>query len=269
MAQHDTSHVLATVRLAGTSAGPWPQEIATWSVRLMAGLPDDIPPLDAGRVKMPSFLVNDASVSRTTATWQISQGWAGDSSPGAANFTDAAQDAIADALLGFLVNSQTYLTSFYRLESIRLYPIGQGGRTNTAPSIYEKLLAWQGGAGTLLNPRDAVAVSFRTSTRGPAGRGRAFIGPLGSNVNDASTGRVSAAAISSFSGNMDTCLTAINNLGGATLDARCAVVHRSTLQLPVADHEGSPINYVRVGDQLDTQRRRSNKRRETYVSTPI
>lgn len=269
MAQHDTSHVLATVRLAGTAAGPWPQEIASWSLRLMAGLPDDIPALDAGRVDMPNFLVNDATVSRTTATWNVAQGWAGDSSVGAANFTDAAQDAIADALLSFLVNSQTYLANVYRLESIRLYPIGQGGLSNTAPSIYEKQSQWTGGAGTLLNPRDCVVVSLRTSTRGPAGRGRAFIGPLGATVNDGNTGRVASAAISSFGSNMDGAITAINNLGGATLDARVAVVHRETLVLPPAQHQGSPVNQVRVGDQLDTQRRRSNKRRETYTSNPI
>lgn len=235
----------------------------------MAGSPDDIPALDAGRVKMPNFLVNNASVSRSTATWGIEQGWAGDSSPGAANFTDAAQDTIADALLAFLVNSQTYLSPGYRLESIRLYPIGQNGRSATDPSIYTKLTQWVGSGTGTLNPRDCVVASLRTSTRGPAGRGRAFLGPLSSTVNDAATGRVSSASISSFGTNMDTCITAINNLGGVTLDARVAVVHRGTLLLPPADHEGSPVNAVRIGDQLDTQRRRSNKRRETYTVNPI
>lgn len=269
MAQRNTTHILGAIRLVGTSSGPWPQEVASMSVRWACFSETGAPGLDSGRVDLAEFLTNDASVSRSIAGWTVSQGWAGDSGLGNVNVTDADQDAWVAALKGFLDGVVSYMSPSYRLESIRLYNIGRDGKSGSAPSIYTPTATWQGTAAATLNPRDCVVVSLATSTRGPAGRGRIYMGPLGASVNDGATGRVSSAAANAFSGQADTALTAINNSGGVTLNPRVVVVHRSTLTGVAGGAQGSVVNAVRCGDQLDTQRRRTNARAETYVRQPL
>jgi hypothetical protein len=269
MAQRNTTHILGTVRLEGTSAGPWASEVASFSLRWGVWAQAQVPGLDAGRVQLNEFVTNDAAVSRSISGWTISQGWAGDSGVGNVNITDADQDAYVNALKGFLDGVVSYMSPSYKLGSIRLYNIGRDGKSGSAPSIYTPTATWQGTAAATLNPRDAVVVSLATTTRGPAGRGRLYVGPLGVSVNDGATGRLSSAAQNAMAGQMDTAVTAINNTGGVDREARVCVVHRSTLTGVQGSAEASMVNAVRVGDQIDTQTRRTNARREVYVRQPI
>jgi hypothetical protein len=262
VAQHPTTHVYSTVRLKGTST-QWANEVVTYGLRIGFWKGGEQPDINAGDVQLYEFLTNDASVSRTITGWNIEQGWAGDSSVGALNLTDGIQDDIVVAWKTFLDAIKSSTGSAYDLESIRLYNVGRDGKTGSAPSIYTPSSTWSGTGSGITNPRDCAVVSLQTATRGPSGRGRFFVGPLVPSVL-ASTGLLGASYITALAAAADTLVTSLSGLGGATADSRTLVVHRASQNGTQGQQRGSIVNAIRVGDMVDTQRRRTNKRREVY-----
>jgi hypothetical protein len=97
----------------------------------------------------------------------------------------------------------------------------------------------------------ATVITLITASATRHGRGRFYLPPLAAGVLDA--GRLSAAAIS----NLDTAFTAFfDDLTTAGLSP--VVRNRS-------GHISTPVTEARVGDVIDTQRRRRNKLNEAYT----
>lgn len=105
--------------------------------------------------------------------------------------------------------------------------------------------------GEMLPFQCATVVTLITAVANRHGRGRFYLPPLGALVLEG--GRINAAATS----NLDTAFTAFfdeMNTGGLQPVVRNRSGHIST-----------PVTEARVGDVIDTQRRRRNKLSETYT----
>nr|CRY97162.1 hypothetical protein [uncultured prokaryote] len=97
----------------------------------------------------------------------------------------------------------------------------------------------------------ATCITLVTAVANRHGRGRFYLPPLAAIVLDA--GRLSASAVS----NLDTAFTAFfDDLTTAGLEP---VVRNRT------GHVSTPVTEARVGDVIDTQRRRRNKLQEAFT----
>jgi len=120
----------------------------------------------------------------------------------------------------------------------------------------EVVLALTGvGAGEMLPFQCATVVSLLTASATRHGRGRFYLPPLAALVLDG--GRISAASLAV----LDTAWTAFfSSLNG---DNITPVVRNRT------GHVSTTVTSARIGDVIDTQRRRRNKLTETQVVVTV
>jgi len=120
----------------------------------------------------------------------------------------------------------------------------------------EVVLALTGvGAGEMLPFQCATVVSLLTASATRHGRGRFYLPPLAALVLDG--GRISAASLAV----LDTAWTAFfSSLNG---DNITPVVRNRT------GHVSTTVTSARIGDVIDTQRRRRNKLTETYTVVAV
>lgn len=109
--------------------------------------------------------------------------------------------------------------------------------------------------GQMLPFQCATVISLLTASATRSGRGRFYLPPLAVSVLDG--GRISAASLAT----LDTAWTAFFdslNTSGLTVVVRNRASHIST-----------GVTSARVGDVIDTQRRRRNKLQETYLAIDV
>jgi hypothetical protein len=110
-------------------------------------------------------------------------------------------------------------------------------------------------AGEMLPFQCATVISLLTASATRHGRGRFYLPPLAVSTLD--TGKLSASAITS----LDTAWTAF--FDSLNTDGVSPVVRNRT------GHISTPVTSARVGDVIDTQRRRRNKLVETYTAIAV
>jgi ethanolamine utilization microcompartment shell protein EutL len=87
------------------------------------------------------------------------------------------------AMLQGNVNGAMWATNvtFHKIQSLDITPLFADSATQTF--LTDGSSKWEGQAsGTEVLPNTAAVVSMKTSLRGPANRGRAYIGPMGESV---------------------------------------------------------------------------------------
>ncbi len=120
----------------------------------------------------------------------------------------------------------------------------------------EVVLALTGvGAGEMLPFQCATVVSLLTASATRHGRGRFYLPPLAALVLDG--GRISAASLAV----LDTAWTAF--FASLNTDGVTPVVRNRT------GHISTTVTSARIGDVIDTQRRRRNKLTETQVVVAV
>lgn len=154
-----------------------------------------------------------------------------------------------------------------RLEWGKFNPIGPDGRyaSESETVVYD----WPGtgkvGSGLpyISLPQMALAVSWGTvRTRGPASKGRIYI-PL-PNVGPGGNARISSTETTNIAGAWANQIDALNDRAQSALQER-------PIAAVVSGINGAwePISTVRVGDVMDTQRRRRNALAEVYSSAAV
>lgn len=234
----------------------------TWQTGLRIGWSDTAGPFgfSEGRVTLAKHTVKDAFVNRSITNMNVAQGWAG---VGVENVpTDANQDAIATALRQWCVTIRNNLSNQYVLGDIRLYPFLEDGTSATAPSIYTPT-----GVGTdpqvaTAMPLDtAYALALGSAVRGPSGRGRMFLGGLGTTWLEAN-GTPKVTVQDSVRSATAVLLQSLRFGGGASL-AWTPVLHtRGT-------DTGSVIRNVRTNTLFETQRRRDRQIEPVWLETAV
>ena len=270
MASHTCTHLHTVVRIKGGAATPWLNESMAFGIKWAVYDAVSAPSKDIGEVTLPTFEIQDAATSRSHSftTWGAStcyQGWTG--SGLAAVITDADIDLIGGAFDVFW-NSllKAYLGPDFYIEGLRIYALDQTGKSPTAPIIWTPNSVHPGTASAQQPPQLATVVTLQTASRagkrGVKGRGRFYL-PQSMATSSWSHGKMNSASVNSDLTNVKTLVDTINGLSSnADVDLRCAVVH--------ADHGTAAIvNQLRLGDVIDTQRRRRRQLVETYVSQAL
>ena len=208
------------------------------------------------------------AINRTETNWTIQGNWTVDG-PGLASFSpdDYLNDQVAPALDTWLACSG--IADGIRLRWAKVFPIGPTGNAVPAPPYSQgtpMLLEWTSSYPTgddganLLPLQNAVVVSHRTSQTGRKGRGRMFRAGVSTNAND-SAGKIGDTYTAFFLASQIALLEALcvgdGDVGEPTV--RPIVTGSPWTQYGV-------INQVRVGNRMDTQRRRRDQLEEAYVS---
>lgn len=211
------------------------------------------------------------SINRTGTHWTITGNWSADFGGGLHfNADDWLNDQCAPALDTWLGVSG--IANKIRLRWAKVFPIGSNGKAVPAPPYSQGtpiLLTWTSAYPTgddganLLPLQNSVVVSHRTPQIGRRGRGRVFRAGVSTNANDAH-GMIGSAYVSSLLNAEVALLEALSGTYGVTdhTYTRAAVI-------------GSPwtgfgaITSARVGNRMDTQRRRREQVVEAYTSATV
>lgn len=203
------------------------------------------------------------AISRTEADWTISSNWTIDG-PVVGTFDpgDYLNDQAAPAVSTFISNAE--LSNQVRVRKLRLWPIGSpNGRSVPAvpyatgtPCDLEWTSSYPIGnqSSTQLPPQNSVVVSLRTLQIGAAGRGRMFL-------PSSTSALLSGAKIATTpQGDIrDAAVQFMEDLAyGTGPRIRPIVTGGNFTQYAV-------VNRVRIGNVMDTQRRRRNAISEVYV----
>lgn len=207
-------------------------------------------------------------VNRTETDWTITGNWT-TQGPGGSNFNpdDWLNDQVAPALDTWLGTSG--ISDGIRATWAKVFPIGTNGQAIPAPPYSTGspiLLSWTSAYPTgddganLLPLQNSVVCSHRTSQTGRSGRGRMYRAGVSANAND-SSGRIGSTYTAFFLDAQIALLEAlaVTTSGPGAFGLRPIITGKPYTRYGV-------INQVRVGDRMDTQRRRRNALDETYVS---
>lgn len=210
-----------------------------------------------------------ASINRTETHWNIVGNWSVDG-PGLDTFSpdDYLNDQVAPALDTWLGVSG--ISDKIRLRWAKIFPIGSNGQAVPAPPYSQGtpcLLTWTSAYPTgddganLLPLQNSIVVSHRSQQTGRRGRGRIFRAGVSTNSNDAH-GRIGSTYVTNM---LNAQVALLEDLSiNAALPSTAAHVIPAVIGAPWTQY--GTITQVRVGNRMDTQRRRRDQLEETYSS---
>lgn len=203
------------------------------------------------REALPTFSVSPIGQSTEDANFQMDWAWKGDS-----KLTQQNQIGIANAAVAWVNSLKALFTTNMRMTAVKLVAQEAGGRTISGGNMfYLKSPVAGTAAATSQQPAQlAVVCSLRTGARGPGGRGRMYLPLLGAAANG---GGVPSATRTTVLAQTAAFVEAVRGIGPLA-----AVVN-------TAKQQYSALAYLEVGDLYDTQRRRVNGVRESYVSQTV
>lgn len=209
-----------------------------------------------------------ADINRTETHWTITGNWSVDG-PTLNTFSpdDYLNDYVAPSLDTWLATSG--VSDEIRLDWAKLFAIGDNGRAYPAPPYSQGtpcMLDWTSAYPTgddganLLPLQNSVAVSHRSNQTGRKGRGRMFRAGISANANDG-VGVIGSTYVGNFLSAQVALLEGLSytGVGGSAAHVRPAVIGAPWTNYGM-------ITQVRVGNRMDTQRRRRDQVVETYSS---
>lgn len=209
------------------------------------------------------------TIARTEAEWTINGNWLV-RGPLTTEFhpDDYLNDQVAPAVAAWMPGTQC--SNQVRVRALELAVIGSpDGNQVPAPPYasgtpcrleYTSSYPLGNSSSTQLPPQNSVVVSHRTQQIGSAGRGRMFLPSLTSAA--LSGAKLSSTTVDDIVENQQTFLAALSDLGGGDGNMRPIVTGGNYTKYAV-------INSVRVGNVMDTQRRRRNRLTEVYTSGAV
>lgn len=151
-----------------------------------------------------------------------------------------------------------------KLTTVRLEVRNDADDTLIGLAEHNLVTPWGGGTPLRLPPQSAVVVSLLTDTPGGSGRGRMYWPALGATL-DTTTARLSAPTTQVVADGFNAYLEDVRDaLATAfpTIGFDLAVRSKTT-------HTTPHVTRLRVGNIIDTQRRRRDSLREAYVTVPV
>jgi len=209
-----------------------------------------------------------ADINRTETAWTITGNWTIDG-PLTSGFSpdDWLNNQVAGALDTWL--GQSGISNKVRLRWAKVFPIGPNGKALPAPPYSQGspiLLSWTSAyptgddGGNMLPLQNSLVISHRTAQTGRRGRGRMFRAGMSVNANDAN-----GAVPSTIAGYLrDAQVALLEDVSLPSSGPTDPAVRPAIIGAPWTSY--GTINQVRVGNRMDTQRRRRDQVDETYVS---
>lgn len=210
-----------------------------------------------------------STIARTETNWTINGNWIVNG-PGVDDFDpgDYLNDQVAPAVAAWM--PQTQCSNQVRVRSLELSVCGApSGNQVPAPPYavgtpcrleYTSSYPLGNSSSTQLPPQNSVVVSHRTQQIGSHGRGRMF---LPAHTSAALSGaKLSSATVDDIVEGQQALLAALGVEVSDDVNVRPIVTGAPYVNYAV-------INSVRVGNVMDTQRRRRNRLTETYTSGAV
>jgi hypothetical protein len=185
-------------------------------------------------------------------------------------FVNSEFQALGDVLplIGTIIqawhtNPDAGISNRCTLEWVKIALIGTNTSYAEEAIEYQYIAPVAGGSTGAIETQRSLAVSFKTAVRrGPASNGRFYIPAYRLGVG--SDGRVTTSDQTDL---LAAALVFIADLN----DEISNVLPTTSLHVMSAQGSGhqEPVTSIRVGNVIDSQRRRKNKMIETYVSGPL
>jgi len=221
---------------------------------------------------LPSWVPSPVSINRTETNWTITGNWNVNQSAATFNPDDYLNDQAAPAFTAWQLGANR-ISSTCVLTQLKLSPIvGPSGHLIPAPPYAQGspcVLTYNtgqpGGSTSAIMPlQNALVVSHGSSQVGRHGRGRLFRPGLNYTNAITGTGYLQTAAASDFVALQKTLLEALTY---SPVSTGAPHVHAIITGKPFAQY--AKISKVRVGNVIDTQRRRRRSLPETFVNDTV
>lgn len=229
------------------SSGPWTDEIATIGFSGACRDTGSFPSMAIDEA-LPEF----AAVPSGGTDTSTHMNWAFGSS-GVGGWTEANQKAIGEVLWEFLDDIKGAQSTTFFWREVRLSAIDADGSVVNGASVGTFTAGLGGSTTQTMPPQVAMVSSLVTGGRGPRNRGRLYI-PAHAPTTSAGI-ILSAGQMTTINTATKTAIQAFNAISGI----RCAVVSRTHATY-------SDPTFVKIGNQLDTQRRRREGVKESYTT---
>ena len=254
----DYTHVYAVLEGAWVSSSVWDGEIGQCGLRVGAWpSPTSPDPLAALPIRTCE-LVTETHDTPDASVFQGFQGTAAGLGTPAWTYPD--QLALAASILDFMNAIKGRVSTKFAWNRIKLSPIAPDGKNAAGPTVFSLKTPLVGtDSGQSLPPQNSVALSFVRRIPGRRGRGRMFLPAVGTG-SLTPEGQVGGTAQTTYRNAGKALDTAIKAMGGGTDWEYRLVVTSAASANYVMPAE------VRVGNIVDTQRRRRNAIRETFTS---
>jgi len=241
------------------SSGAWSGEVAQcgWAFPIVDYNPTTQCLVNAD-IEEPTY--DDTVASGTWAHGTYLQGFGGTDIP------QASQEAVATAVYGWLQDIKPFQCNVFRWthivqQLIQFHEVpteGWSQKFETTTYALSPTVVGTASSSTLLPPQCAAVISHYTPSTGSRNRGRVYV-PMHkalSTVQLLASGDITALAVAEAD----------------FFDDIAAIVLPGSLHLAPAVVSRKYVSYsgvaeIRVGDEVDTQRRRKNARAETYTVT--
>lgn len=186
-----------------------------------------------------------------------------------ADAPDASEQAatdILDAWRVFFENGTSYISTAYHTTQVKIAAWDVNGHTEPDQVFYAyPQTELNGSTGvTVLPPQCSLVVTLLSDRpRGKASKGRMYLPGL-ATMPAAATGKLSAPVVTSIADNLKTFFDAL--VGDADIPGQLILAAKGTGPLPALTAQNDFVETIRVGDVVDTQRRRRNGLVEVYQS---
>jgi hypothetical protein len=179
--------------------------------------------------------------------------------------TQLLADAVRDAWEVFHESATSYIGNGYTFEQVKLASINADGHTDLENVVYSypatAVAGAISGATLRLPPQCSLVATLTTErVRGLASKGRMYLPGITLSVD--ANGKLSTTQAGNVATNLQGFFNAIS--GSFDMPNKVILAAKGTGLLPALTAQNEPVTGIRVGDVIDTQRRRRNALVELY-----
>jgi hypothetical protein len=241
------------LRWAAKSGTPWDGEIALWGFRIRPNALGQSWPAHGTLTPTPVDLLTELEDDTyQTIEWQHAANQA--TSTG---FTQNTMKAVANSVRACAIQIAPSISSTYELVEIRMQAREVTGKSPGGSNKFFLKTPIAGTASGSFTPNQAVVLTHQSFAPGRKGKGRTYIGPVGSAVLT-TAGLISGSSQTALMQPWTDMLQDIKDGGNVT---------PTNVSFPSFDFWD--IQQVECGDEMDVQNRRRKQRPENYAVSPI
>jgi hypothetical protein len=184
----------------------------------------------------------------------------------ATKIEQAGADLIRDAWVTFFSHMNSYINTTYKFTQVKTALIDANGFTVDGSQVYSYptgTVSGNTGTNTLPPQCSLVATLLSDRPRGRASKGRMYLPGISAGIQSAS-GKLFATDVDSIATNLKTFFDALT--GAIDIPDQLILAAKGVGVTPALTAQNDYVETIRVGDVVDTQRRRRNGLVETYTS---
>jgi hypothetical protein len=192
--------------------------------------------------------------------------WLGEENENVAGASEATAETILNAWRTFFEHAGSNIGTDYLTTQVKVATYAAATGKTIDDEVFYAVPATElnGDEATIkLPPQCSVVVTLLSDrVRGKAAKGRMYL--PGVSVMPGSNGKLPSAAIGTLADNVKTFFDALVN--NANIPGELILAARGTGPFPNLTAQNDYVETIRVGDVVDTQRRRRNQLEETYTT---